>query len=174
MRELKFKILDKEKFEVVNYLNCSIDINGEGIQSFDKDGIIEGTEKNKHLIPLQYTEINDVNGNEIYEGMEVHQVSVLFTSPDINFVGEVRFYDGSWWIDNGKESVLLFNEACENTIIKEFHSSHDNITKAKKLETCLKDELNQFVSYAKGEGCINQDTCNRLSRFINHYLENMI
>jgi len=117
MREIKFRLLDTKNNEVVNYLNCSVDINGEGIQSFDEDGIIEGTENNKHLIPLQYTEQNDINGNEIYEGDIVHQVSVLIGSPDIDFTGEVKFYDGSWWIDNGKNAVFLFNEACENTII---------------------------------------------------------
>lgn len=119
MRQLKFNLLDTKKNEIVNYLNCSVDINGEGIQSFDKNGVIEGTENNKHLIPLQYTEQNDINGEEIYEGMKVHQVSVLVGSPDIDFTGEVKFYDGSWWIDDGFEAVYLFNETCENTIIKD-------------------------------------------------------
>ena len=65
----------------------------------------------------QYTEQNDVNGDEIYEGMTVHQVAVLIGAPEIDFTGEVKFYAGSWWIDNKKDAVLLFNEACENTII---------------------------------------------------------
>ena len=117
MRNIKFQLLDTKKNEIVNYLNCSIDINGEGVQSFDENGVIEGLEYNKHLIPLQYTEQNDINGNEIYEGMKVHQISVLVGSPDIDFTGKVKFYDGSWWIDDGFDAVLLFNEACENKII---------------------------------------------------------
>lgn len=67
----------------------------------------------------QYTEQKDITEHEIYEGMVVHQVSVLVSSPDIDFTGEVKFYDGSWYIDNGKDAVLLFNETCENTIVKE-------------------------------------------------------
>lgn len=117
MRNIKFNLFDTKENEIVHYLNCSIDIDGDGVQSFDLDGVIEGTEKNKHLIPLQYTEQNDINGNEIYESHLVHQVSVLIGSPDIDFTGEVKFYDGSWWIDNGQDAVLLFNEACENEIL---------------------------------------------------------
>lgn len=66
----------------------------------------------------EYSEQNDINGDEIYEGMIVHQISVLIGSSDIGFIGEVKVYDGSWWIDNGKDAVLLFDEACENTIVK--------------------------------------------------------
>lgn len=65
----------------------------------------------------QYTGENDVNGNEIYGGMQVHQVAVLIGSQDIDFVGEVKFNEGSWWIDSGEDAVYLFNEGCENTIV---------------------------------------------------------
>ena len=67
----------------------------------------------------QYTEIKDINDKEIYEKMTVHQYSVLIGSPEIDFVGEVKFYDGTWYIDNGTDSVELFNEACENKIVED-------------------------------------------------------
>lgn len=66
---------------------------------------------------MQYTELNDVNGHNIYEGDIVHQESVKIDSPIINFTGEVKFYNGSWWIDNGEVNIYLFNESCKNRIV---------------------------------------------------------
>lgn len=65
------------------------------------------------------TELNDVDGDSICEGNIVYQKSVLIGSPDIDFEGEVKFYDGSWWIDDGKSAIYLFNESCENRITRE-------------------------------------------------------
>ncbi|MBU3111978.1 YopX family protein [Clostridium lacusfryxellense] len=75
---------------------------------------------NKQVIPEsvgQYSEQNDVNGNEIYEGMNVRQVNVLVGTKDRDFTGVVKFYDGTWWIDSGTDAVELFTETCKNTII---------------------------------------------------------
>lgn len=66
---------------------------------------------------LQCTELNDVDGNKIYEGDIVCQKSMIINNSDINFIGEVKFYNGSWWIDNGNNTNYLFNENCENKII---------------------------------------------------------
>jgi hypothetical protein len=66
---------------------------------------------------MQYTELNDVYGDNIYEGDIIHQKSVVIGSVDINFTGEVKFYNGSWWIDSGDNVVYLFNVNCENKII---------------------------------------------------------
>ena len=66
----------------------------------------------------RYTELNDINGDDICEGMTVHQVSVLTGSEEIDFTGEIKFYDGTWYIDNGSDAKPLFSESCENTIIE--------------------------------------------------------
>lgn len=65
---------------------------------------------------LRCSEMNDMNGNPIFEGNKVHQVGTV-TGCDIDFTGEVKFYDGTWYIDNGSNAVELFNECCENYII---------------------------------------------------------
>ena len=67
----------------------------------------------------QYAEWKDIDGDNIFEGMTVNQKSVLTGDKDIDFTGEVKFYDGCFWIDNGKDAVLLCDEIRENKIIEE-------------------------------------------------------
>ena len=98
MREIKFRAWHKNNKSMCQ--NATTDL-------LDRD----------YLEFMQFAEQNDINRNEIYEGDIIHQVVVLPGSPNIDFTGEVKFYDGSWWVDNGKEAILLFNEACENEII---------------------------------------------------------
>ena len=110
MRDIKFRAKCKYTGQFIygDLLHCY-----NGIRISEEDGDYE-------IIPEsigQYTEQKDIEGNEIYEGMTVQQISVLIGSLDIDFTGQVQFYDGTWWIDNGIDAVGLFNEACKNTII---------------------------------------------------------
>lgn len=67
----------------------------------------------------QYTEQNDIDGNEIYEGMIVNQKSVLVgDNENIDFTGYVRLLEGCWLIDNGKNVIPLWSEHRENKIIE--------------------------------------------------------
>lgn len=67
----------------------------------------------------EYTGINDVDGDDIFEGMTVYQKPILYSSNELDIVGKVKLYDGSWWIDSGYTAVLLFNTNCENKIVEE-------------------------------------------------------
>ena len=73
--------------------------------------------KEEKMEVIYNTEQNDIDGNSIYGGDYVRQYSVLTGSPEIDFTGEVKFYDGSWYIDEGTDSLPLFNETCELEIL---------------------------------------------------------
>lgn len=111
MREIKFRAWQYSIKEMVNIQKMS----------FRTGAIMPygwNIEYTKGLSgPMQYAGQNDINGNEVYEGDIVNQKSVLIGSPDIDFTGEVKFIDGSWCIDNGKDAVHLFNESCELKIL---------------------------------------------------------
>ncbi|MFT5872799.1 MAG: hypothetical protein ACI8WT_001736 [Clostridium sp.] len=110
MREIKFRAKSKYTKDFIYGDLLQLENN---VKIINKDGDYE-------IIPEsvgQYTEQNDINGNEIYEGMDVFQVNILGATEDRDFIGEVKFYDGTWWIDSGTDAVKLFSETCENTII---------------------------------------------------------
>lgn len=105
-REIKFRYLDK---------------NTGLIHYFDENEAI-GDEFNRMQFGcgnyelMQYTGLKDTQGNDIYEGDKIFK-KIETSKNGINFIGYVKFYECQYWIDNGKESVPLWDELSELKII---------------------------------------------------------
>ncbi|GAA0102467.1 YopX family protein [Paraclostridium bifermentans] len=128
MRELKFRMFNKETGNMIyeeeliniskNYLNNDIDFK---CFIFPKDN-------DEDLVVMQYTGLKDKNGKEIYEG-DIVKIIPMNLFDDNRFVGRVMFYDGSFVVDNGKESKYLFREMDEIKIIGNVYENKDLLNK---------------------------------------------
>lgn len=76
---------------------------------------------------MRYTEINDSFGNEIYEADIVNVVEPLVGGRESNFIGIVKFDEGSWWVDNAKEAIQLFDECNDIEILGNIYENKDLI-----------------------------------------------
>lgn len=123
--KLKFKLYDKKKNEIVNYINCSIAIADGEVQSFNKDGDLEGTAANTHLTPIQYTNKDTIDKKEIYQGFIIERKAGVIGEEDIT--GVVEFLECGWWIINHKENraVPLFSETAIDKIIGNIYINKD-------------------------------------------------
>lgn len=116
MEEIKYKIYNSETNEVNEYVNASIAVDG-GVQTFGKDGLVQGTLKNRHLVPMLYAGREDKHGNKIYDGFIIKRSPMI--PGDEEIIGAVEFAECAWWITNEKEqrAVRLFSETAEDEII---------------------------------------------------------
>ena len=89
MREIKFRAWDKKEERMTDVLGV-IDFSSMFNQSEDEN-----------LILMQYTNLKDKNGKEIYEGDVVKMQS--------GYLYVVEYYEGSFWVNPIKGPKDLIN-----------------------------------------------------------------
>lgn len=116
MREIKFKAWDDKNKIMLNTdtPNLLIHFNGE-INSFGKNGEINGVYFTNQVKLLQYTGLKDKNGKEIYEGDIIKRESMA--PGGLDRIGKITIEDGVIWIESNVDSVCLFDEIDELEII---------------------------------------------------------
>lgn len=85
--------------------------------------IFPGTPEQRCFEVMQYTEVKDKNEKEIYEG-DIVSITPS-TLGESEMIGEVVFNDGSFLIDNGYTSVLLFQEMVTIEILGNIYENGD-------------------------------------------------
>ncbi|MGR5954099.1 YopX family protein [Bacillus paranthracis] len=81
---------------------------------------------------LQYAEIRDSEGIEIYEGDICKRTVFAFGEPR-KFVGQVMMFEGCWWIDNGTAAVPLWNEMHILEIVGNIYENPELLKKHNKI-----------------------------------------
>lgn len=113
MREIKFRVWCGERLRFVNTLGW-VDGELDFVHSPKYNGPIED-----EVVLMQYTGLKDKNGREIYENDVVQRILMAPSSRLINedFIGQVRFLEGAWLIDNGRDAIPLWSEADELIVL---------------------------------------------------------
>lgn len=57
----------------------------------------------------QYTGVNDLENKEIYSG-DIVEIETTDSIGSSTIIGEVKMYEGCWWVDNGETAAALWNE----------------------------------------------------------------
>ena len=113
---VKFKIYDEKKKKLLSGTGYSITGDGE-VQTFNKNGVPEGTLKNRHLRQVFSSGKKYIAGREIYEGFIVNRVGE--TQEDKGIIGVATFIDGTWWIvdkEQNKVEPLFLDFAIDRVI----------------------------------------------------------
>lgn len=121
MRKLKFRVWNEMLRRMYSYEDLeknTIDITKI---KFIQGVFLPNSEGNK---VMQYTGIKDINNKEIYEG-DIVEIYPMDLFENTVFKGEVKFFDGSWVVDNEKDCKYLFTETYENKVIGNIYEDKD-------------------------------------------------
>ncbi len=97
MREIKFRIWNKEKEIMENGLGVFVAFSGIVFRNTRKDaGEEDNLISDKNIIPLQYTGLKDKNGKEIYEGDILEETGCVYSInwDENEYLGEQVIQDG--------------------------------------------------------------------------------
>ncbi len=121
MYQGKFKIYDEKAKKLLSGTGYSVTGDGE-VQTFNKNGVAEGTLNNRHLRPIFSSGKKDISGREIYEGFIVSRVGE--TQEDKGITGVATFIDGTWWIADKEENKVepLFLDFAIDRVIGDIYS----------------------------------------------------
>ncbi|MFJ7736420.1 YopX family protein [Lysinibacillus sp. NPDC097287] len=64
----------------------------------------------------EYTGLKDKNSKVIYEG-DVVKVEIPVVSVNEDFIGQVKMFEGRWWVDNGHDAIPLWSEVNEIAVL---------------------------------------------------------
>lgn len=118
MREHKYRVWDEEKRKFLKKDSYILYFDAIGSSVFEHE-----TYRQLHDYKLlQYTGLNDTNGNEIYEGYIV-KINYMDPIEKAHFVGEVKYYEGAYWVDNDIDAQRLFQEI---NLIEVIGNIHEN------------------------------------------------
>lgn len=119
MREILFRGQDNLGVWHYGYLHINIIAKKEEKYYINSNCYVENPnyiEVNKETVG-QATDSNDIDGNRIFEGDRVLQRAVLVGDDMKDFIGYVKFLEGSWVIENKDGAIPLWSEHRENTVL---------------------------------------------------------